>query len=220
MSMAESTPMLISGAPNYRPRSSSSTLPNNANNRFSSMTTSLSSHHPLLTNDDPSNDVPPLPTPSNSQRNTLHDHSRRQSSAHSSAGSNTLQTRPQSSRASSDMLINLHYPPAESPAEHSTGPSANASPMTIPVPQSRRMSLPLAPAGGSSSPLPSSLDRVGVNDAVSRHQHNRSSSRSSIMSALLNVAPLQQLKIANRTKLDELDDEDGHEMSSRIPPAL
>lgn len=28
------------------------------------------------------------------------------------------------------------------------------------------------------------------------------------MSALLNVAPLQTLKIANRTKLDDLDDED------------
>jgi len=41
------------------------------------------------------------------------------------------------------------------------------------------------------------------------------------MSALLNVGPLPQLKIANRTKLDGLDDDDdGHEMSSKDFSAL
>lgn len=209
--------MLIAGAPNHhRRRSSSSTSPNKLNNRMSSVSTSHSLHPHLLlpTNDNFSYNAPPVPTSSESRRNTTHDRSssRRQSSAHSSAGSYTLYPRPQSSRISSDLLINLQTP-VESAAEHSTNPSTNASSSTIPPSQPNRMSSAHAPAGSSASQLPSSSNSGGDKDdyAVSRHRHNRSSSRSSIVSALMAVAPLQQLKIANRTQLDELDDEDEDE---------
>jgi len=215
--------MLVAGAPNQRPQSSSSTSPNNVNNRISivSSSHSLYPHHPFPTNDGPSYDVPPVPTYSETQRNTLYDHSRR--STHSSASSNALAPRPQSTRTSStDLLINLQSP-AQSFAEHSSTPSTSALSSTAFNPQPKPASVVHTPATeNNSQQLPPSSDRHSDKDAYAglRHQHNRSSSRSSIMSALLTVAPLQQLKIANRTKLDELDDDDEHEMSSKLHHSL
>ena len=215
--------MLVAGTPNHRPHSLSSTSPNNLNNRISvvSSSHSLYPHHPLPTNDGPSFDVPPVPTSSETRGNTLYDHSRR--STHSSASSNALAPRPQSTRTSScDLLINLQSPPVQSFAEHGSTPSTSTLSSATFNPQPNPASVAHTPATeNNSQQLPPSSDRHGDKDAytVSRHQHNRSSSRSSIMSALLAVAPLQQLKIANRTKLDELDD-DEHEMSSKFHHSL
>lgn len=229
--------MLLAGSPNqHRPRSSSSSLPANVNARFSTMSTahSLYSHQPLGTNDEP----PPLPPSGTAaSRESTYGRSRKRSSINSSGESNMLQPRPQSGRVSSDMLINHQYPLPESIAEHDAHtPSTNTSASTIPsVTTSRPTRASTRPSTADSAfgtshpptsfsnppPIPAPKAQRDSQDsfAAPQHQHTRSSSRSSIMSALMSVAPLQTLKIANRTKLDDLDD-DEHEMSTKEQHAL
>ncbi|KAF8323080.1 hypothetical protein DL93DRAFT_2070524 [Clavulina sp. PMI_390] len=255
-SMAENTPMLVSGASSasqhhHHQHSSSSSLQASQNARYSIH--SLYGQQPLAANE--MGMVPPLPgSTTAASRDSMYasggaGHAARKRSSLGSVSSPQKQARrPSTGRSSSDMLINFgnsssatDTPPLPTPSSSTSVSSITAPPPSRPHINTRpntadsQTPLLVRPTSSSSSaapapPPPSSFvhpqhsapaDMPPAPSRKSWHQHNRSSSRSSIMSALMSVAPLQTLKIANRTKMDDLEDDDeegdtgAHEMGQR-----
>lgn len=234
MSMAESTPILTSSARprHHRPGSSSSSARNSQQVRFSTFSTSQSlyGHQPLATDDHGyvSSAMPSLPTTKSMASASSHYHGGASHRFGSSGSGSLSQTqRPQSSRSSSDMLINFDtsgqrpLSMAQNPnppfsymdSHHSPQHSSDSAAPSNNINQQSYATATL-PSSGSSRPQTADSTNVllpapGPSQG-SRHAHKRSisSTGSSIMNALMSVAPMQTLKIANRTKLDDLEDED------------